>query len=124
MILVSRPRNTSPFALEVGWCNNAGESEDVPPGTRPREVVEYLRLASRSTTNLWDGTLGACAVGNRETSERMRLASSVAVLWREGVPPSIAPARARILVVQRMFCAPCGAVEGGTPSLRELANAR
>ena len=54
----------------------------------------------------------------------MRLASSVAVLWREGVPPSIAPPRARILVVQRVFCAPCGAVEGGTPSLRELANAR
>ena len=68
--------------------------------------------------------LGACAVGNRDTSERMRLASSVAVLWREGVPPSIAPARARILVVQRMFCAPCGAVEGGTPSLRELVRAR
>ena len=63
-LLVSRPRNTSPFALEVGWCNNAGESEDVPPGTRPREVVEYLRLAPRSTTNLWDGTLGRHSQGS------------------------------------------------------------
>ena len=36
--------------------------------------------------------------------------------WREGVPPSIAPARARILAVQRVFCAPGGAMEGGTPS--------
>ena len=50
-------------------------------------------------------------------------ASAVAVLWREGVPPSIAPERARILVVQPVFCAPCGAMEGGTPSLRGLAAA-
>ncbi len=53
---VSRPGHTSRFAPGAGRRNSAGETEDVPPETRLREVRQDEDWTSRNTSNLRGGT--------------------------------------------------------------------